>query len=163
MIIMNVKLLKLLSKNARYTVEDLATMTGCSEEEIKKDLAELEKEGMIRGYKTVIDWERMDSAYVSAIIELKVTPKAGLGFEEVARRVMKYPEVESVYLMSGGYDLSVVVKGKTFQEVAMFVGKVLAPMHSILSTATHFVLRRYKELDVMLQEKDRDDRGSISL
>jgi DNA-binding Lrp family transcriptional regulator len=163
MIIMNVKLLKLLSKNARYTVEDLATMTGCSEEEIKKDLAELEKEGMIRGYKTVIDWERMDSAYVSAIIELKVTPKAGLGFEEVARRVMKYPEVESVYLMSGGYDLSVVVKGKTFQEVALFVAKELSTIDSVLSTSTHFVLRRYKELDVELFGEDGDDRGNFSL
>jgi DNA-binding Lrp family transcriptional regulator len=161
--IMNVKLLKLLSKNARYTVEDLATMTGCSEEEIKNDLAELEKEGMIRGYKTVIDWERMDSAYVSAIIELKVTPKAGLGFEEVARRVMKYPEVESVYLMSGGYDLSVVVKGKTFQEVALFVAKELSTIDSVLSTSTHFVLRRYKELDVELFGEDGDDRGNFSL
>jgi DNA-binding Lrp family transcriptional regulator len=160
---MNVKLLKLLSKNARYTVEDLATMTGCSEEEIKNDLAELEKEGMIRGYKTVIDWERMDSAYVSAIIELKVTPKAGLGFEEVARRVMKYPEVESVYLMSGGYDLSVVVKGKTFQEVALFVAKELSTIDSVLSTSTHFVLRRYKELDVELFGEDGDDRGNFSL
>jgi DNA-binding Lrp family transcriptional regulator len=163
MIIMNVKLLKLLSKNARYTVEDLAVMTGCSEEEIKNDLAELEKEGMIRGYKTVIDWERLDSAYVSAIIELKVTPKAGLGFEEVARRVMKYPEVESVYLMSGGYDLSVVVKGKTFQEVALFVAKELSTIDSVLSTSTHFVLRRYKELDVELFGEDGDDRGNFSL
>lgn len=160
---MNVKLLKLLSKNARYTVEDLATMIGCSEEEIKNELAELEKEGMIRGYKTVIDWERLDSAYVSAIIELKVTPKAGLGFEEVARRVMKYPEVESVYLMSGGYDLSVVVKGKTFQEVALFVAKELSTIDSVLSTSTHFVLRRYKELDVELFGEDGDDRGNFSL
>ena len=160
---MNVKLLKLLSKNARYTVEELAVMTGCNEEEIKNDLAELEKEGMIRGYKTVIDWERLDSAYVSAIIELKVTPKAGLGFEEVARRVMKYPEVESVYLMSGGYDLSVVVKGKTFQEVALFVAKELSTIDSVLSTSTHFVLRRYKELDVELFGEDGDDRGNFSL
>ncbi len=160
---MNVKLLKLLSKNARYTVEELATMIGCGEDEIKKDLTELEKEGLIRGYKTVIDWERLDSAYVSAIIELKVTPKAGLGFEEVARRVMKYPEVESVYLMSGGYDLSVVVKGKTFQEVALFVAKELSTIDSVLSTSTHFVLRRYKELDVELFGEDGDDRGNFSL
>ena len=160
---MNVKLLKLLSKNARYTVEELATMIGRGEDEIKKDLSQLEKEGLIRGYKTVIDWERLDSAYVSAIIELKVTPKAGLGFEEVARRVMKYPEVESVYLMSGGYDLSVVVKGKTFQEVALFVAKELSTIDSVLSTSTHFVLRRYKELDVELFGEDGDDRGNFSL
>lgn len=159
---MNIKLLNLLSKNARYTNEELAVLTGQSEEQIRTDMKELEKSGLIRGYKTVVDWERLDSAYVSAIIELKVTPKAGLGFEEVARRVMKYPEVENVYLMSGGYDLSVVVKGKTFQEVALFVAKELSTIDSVTSTATHFVLRRYKELDVELVGSDGDDRGAFS-
>ncbi len=110
---MNLKLLKLFKqKNSRRTNEDLAVMTGRTEEEITREIAEMEKNGTIRGYKAVIDWERLDNTYVSAIIELKVLPKAGLGFEEVAKRVMKYPEVESVYLMSGGYDLNVVVKRK---------------------------------------------------
>lgn len=160
---MNKNLLKLLSKNARYKMEDLAAMTGRTEAEVAAEIAEMEKSGVIRGYKAVIDWERMDSAYVSALIELKVTPKAGLGFEEVARKVMKYPEVETVYLMSGGYDLSVVVKGKTFQEVALFVAKELSTIDSVISTATHFVLRRYKELDVELVGSDGDDRGTYSL
>ena len=160
---MNLNLLKLLSKNARYKTEELAAMTGRTEQDVTKEIAQMEKDGLIRGYKAVVDWERMDSAYVSAIIELKVTPKAGLGFEEVARRVMKYPEVESVYLMSGGYDLSVVVKGKTFQEVALFVAKELSTIDSVLSTSTHFVLRRYKELDVELFGEDGDDRGNFSL
>lgn len=160
---MNIKLLKLLSKNARYSVQDLAVMTGMDEEAVKQEMAQMEKDGLIRGYKAVVDWERMDSSTVSAIIELKVTPKAGLGFEEVAQRVMKYPEVESVYLMSGGYDLSVVVKGKTFQEVALFVAKELSTIDSVLSTSTHFVLRRYKELDVELFGEDGDDRGNVSL
>ncbi len=160
---MNVKLLKLLSHNARYSVQDLAVMAGMSEDEVKEQIEQMEKNGLIRGYKAVVDWERMDSTTVSAIIELKVTPKAGLGFEEVARRVMKYPEVESVYLMSGGYDLSVVVKGKTFQEVALFVAKELSTIDSVLSTSTHFVLRRYKELDVELFGEDGDDRGNFSL
>jgi DNA-binding Lrp family transcriptional regulator len=160
---MNLSLLKLLSKNARTKNEDLAAMTGRSEAEVEKEIKKMEADGLIRGYKAVVDWERMDSAYVSAIIELKVTPKAGLGFEEVARRVMKYPEVESVYLMSGGYDLSVVVKGKTFQEVALFVAKELSTIDSVLSTSTHFVLRRYKELDVELFGEDGDDRGNFSL
>lgn len=160
---MNMKLLKLLNKNARYSVADLATMTGRSEEEIEKEIREMEKAGLIRGYKAVIDWERLDTANVSAIIELKVTPKMGLGFEEVAERIMKYPEVESVYLMSGGYDLSVIVKGKTFQEVAMFVAKELAHMESVISTSTHFVLRRYKELDVCLCGSTEDDRGNVQL
>ena len=160
---MNLKLLKLLSKNARYKNEDLAAMTGRTEDEVQKEIAQMENEGLIRGYKAVVDWERMDSAYVSAIIELKVTPKAGLGFEEVARRIMKYPEVESVYLMSGGYDLSVIVKGKTFQEVALFVAKELSTIDSVISTSTHFVLRRYKEMDVELVGTNGDDRGTVSL
>jgi DNA-binding Lrp family transcriptional regulator len=160
---MNLKLLKLLSKNARYRDDELATMTGREEKDIQNEIREMEDQGIIRGYKAVVDWERMDSAYVSALIELKVTPKAGLGFEEVAKKVMKYPEVESVYLMSGGFDLSVMVKGKTFQEVALFVAKELSTIDSVVSTATHFVLRRYKELDVELVNADRDDRGNFSL
>ena len=160
---MNVKLLKLLARDSRTTPDVLATMLGMSEEEVREEISHLEKEGIIRGYKGVIDWERLDSAYVSAIIELKVTPKAGLGFEDVAERIMKYPEVESVYLMSGVYDLNVVVKGKTFHEVAKFVAKELATIDSVTSTATHFVLRRYKEMDVELLGTGKDERGSYLL
>lgn len=160
---MNKKLLKLLDQNARYTVDELATMLGISEAEVTEQMTAMQKEGLIRGFKTVVDWERLDSAYVSALIELKVTPQPDAGFEEVAKRIMKFDEVETVYLMSGGYDLCVIVKGKTFQEVAMFVGKVLAPMKSVISTATHFVLRRYKELDIILCDDKSDDRGNFSL
>ena len=160
---MNVKLLKQLSKNSRVDTADLAVMLGMTEEEVKAEISEMEDAGLIRGYKAVIDWDRLDNAYVSAIIELKVTPKAGLGFEDVAAKVMRYPEVESVYLMSGGYDLSVIVKARTFQEVAMFVAKELSTLDSVTSTATHFVLRRYKELDVPLAVKDPDDRRTVSL
>ena len=161
---MNIKLLKLISKDSRISTADLATMLGISEDEVRAEIAEMEHEGVIRGYKAVIDWDRLDSAaYVSAIIELKVTPKAGLGFEDVAAKVMKYPSVESVYLMSGVYDLNVVVKGKTFQEVAQFVAKELSTIESVTSTATHFVLRRYKELDVELLGSGKDERGSYLL
>ncbi len=160
---MNTKLLKLLNKNARYTLKELADMLGAAEEKVAEDLKDLEKEGVIHGYKPIIDWEKVDSVMVSAIIELKVTPKSGLGFEEVAERVMRYDEVESVYLMSGGYDLCVLVKGKTFQQVAMFVAKELSTIDSVISTATHFVLRRYKEQDVCLYNGKNDDRGIISL
>ena len=159
---MNVKLLKLLSKNACYTVDELAVMTGLSEDEVKSEVAEMEKEGLIRGYKAVIDWERLDSAMVSAIIELKVEPQPDVGFEQIAEEVKKYAEVESVYLMSGGYDLCVIVKGKTFQEVAMFVAKQLAPMKYVVSTATHFILRRYKEMDIELIGDTKDDREKFS-
>ncbi|MBR5451800.1 MAG: Lrp/AsnC family transcriptional regulator [Clostridia bacterium] len=160
---MNIKLLKLLSQNARYDLSDLAVMAGLTEDEAKKEIAEMEKEGLIRGYKAVIDWERLDSAKVSALIELKVTPQSDFGFEALAEKIAKYGEVESVYLMSGGFDFCVMVKGKTFQEVAMFVAKKLAPMSGVVSTATHFVLRRYKELDVVLCEGTGDDRGRMSL
>ena len=125
---MNKKLLKLLEQDARYTMHDLAVMLDTSEDEIRGEIEQLKKTGVIRGFKTVIDWERLDSAYVSALIELKVTPQADNGFEEIAQQITNYPEVETVYLMSGGYDLCVIVKGKTFQQVAMFVGKVLAPL-----------------------------------
>lgn len=160
---MNIKLLKQLSKNSKTSAEDLAVMLGMSVEEVEAEIATMEKEGLIRGYKAVIDWDRLDNAYVSAIIELKVTPKAGYGFEDVATKIMKYPEVETVYLMSGVYDLNVVVKGKTLQQVANFVAKELSTLESVTSTATHFVLRRYKEMDVELLGTGKDERGSFWL
>ena len=160
---MNTKLLKLLEQNARYTNKELATMLGISEKEVADQMAAFEQEGLVRGYKAVIDWEKIDNTSVSALIELKVSPQADYGFEEIAKRVMKYPEVESVYLMSGGFDLCVMVKSKTFQQVAMFVAKELSTIDAVVSTATHFVLRRYKELDVILCDDSKDDRGSLSL
>jgi DNA-binding Lrp family transcriptional regulator len=129
--------------------------------EVESNIKELEKDGLLKGYKAVIDWEKMDGAYVSAIIELNVVPKAGLGFEEVAKKIMAFREVESVYLMSGVYDLNVVVKGKTLRDVAAFVAKELATIDSVTSTTTHFVMRRYKELDVELISTSDDDRGQI--
>ena len=160
---MRKQLLKLLNKNARVSLADLAVALGADEAAVADEIKALEAEGILRGYKAVIDWEKMDHSYVSAIIELKVTPKVGRGFEEIAERVAQYNEVESVYLMSGTYDLNVVVKAKTFQEVAMFVAKELSTIESVTSTATHFVLRRYKELDVPLAVREPDERGTISL
>ncbi len=154
-------ILKLLSKNSRYTNEEIATMLGISQSEVEDIIKQLETEGILRGYKAVIDWEKLDNAYVSAIVELNVVPKVGLGFEEVAEKVMKYKEVESVYLMSGNYDLNVIVKGKTLQDVARFVAKELATIDSVTSTTTHFVMRRYKELDVELISASTDDRGQL--
>lgn len=158
---MKYEVLKLLARNARYTNEEIATMLAIDEKTVGAIIKELEKDGLLRGYKAVIDWEKMDDAYVSAIVELNVVPKAGLGFEEVAEKIMKYPEVESVYLMSGVYDLNVVVKGKTLRDIAVFVAKELATIDSVTSTTTHFVMRRYKEMDVELISSDRDDRGQL--
>lgn len=160
---MRTELLKLLCRNARYTEEQLADMLATTPERVSDEIKALEREGYIRGYKAVIDWERIDGAYVSAIIELNVVPKADLGFEEVAERVASYDEVESVYLMSGVYDLNVVVKAKTLQDVARFVSRELATIDSVTSTTTHFVLRRYKEMDVRLLESESDDRGTFLL
>ena len=157
------KILKLLEANARMETADLAVVTDLTAEEVEKRISALEKMGVICAYKSVIDWEKVDSDSVSAIIELKVTPKAGFGFEEVAARVAKYPEVESVYLMSGAYDLNVVVKGRTFHEVSNFVSRELAMIDSVTSTGTQFVMRRYKEYNVELTGDDEDGRSNISL
>ncbi|MBQ8380671.1 MAG: Lrp/AsnC family transcriptional regulator [Clostridia bacterium] len=157
------KILKLLDMNARMETADIATVTDITEEEAAARIAALEKAGVICGYKAVVDWEKVDLDSVSAIIELKVTPKAGFGFEEVAARVAKYPEVESVYLMSGAYDLNVVVKGKTFHEVSNFVSRELATIDSVTSTGTQFVMRRYKEYKVELIGEEGDGRSKISL
>ena len=157
------KILKLLSANARMENSDIAAIVGASEKSVSERIRALEKDGVICGYKSVIDWEKVDTDSVSAIIELKVTPKAGFGFEEVAARVSQYPEVESVYLMSGAYDLYVVVKGRTFHEVSNFVSRELAMIDSVTSTGTQFVMRRYKEHNVELIKFDEDGRGTISL
>ena len=158
---MKYEILKLLARNARFTEEQIATMLDTTVAEVESSIKELEKDGLLKGYKAVIDWEKMDGAYVSAIIELNVVPKAGLGFEEVAKKIMAFREVESVYLMSGVYDLNVVVKGKTLRDVAAFVAKELATIDSVTSTTTHFVMRRYKELDVELISTEEDNRGQI--
>lgn len=158
---MKYEILKLLARNARYTAEEIATMLDTTAAEVEAAIKEMEKDGLLRGYKAVVDWEKLDGASVSAIVELNVVPKAGLGFEEVAKKIMSYPEVESVYLMSGVYDLNVVVKGKTLKDIAWFVAKELASIDSVTSTTTHFVMRRYKELDVALVSPDEDDRGQL--
>ena len=157
------KILKLLEANARMENEDIATVTDLTVEEVKQRISALEKTGIICAYKTVIDWEKVDTNSVSAIIELKVTPKAELGFEDVAARIAKYPAVESVSLMSGICDLIVVVKGKTFQEVSSFVARELATIDSVTSTATQFIMRRYKEFGVELTDEEYDERDIISL
>ena len=158
---MNTKLLKLIEKDARMSVKDMAILTGMTEDEVRSEISKMEDDGIVCGYKAVVDWSKADAAYVNAIIELKVMPTAGLGFEEVAERIAKYPEVESVSLMSGAYDLNVVVKGKTFQEIAMFVAKELAVIDSVTSTATQFVMKRYKEWGVELCTREEDERDNI--
>ena len=160
---MDKKILKLIEHDAKIEVKDIATIIGKSESAVKAEIQAMESEGIIRGYKGIIDWERLESDTVSAIIELKVTPTAGLGFEEIAARIAKYPAVESVYLMSGSCDILVTVKGRTFREVSDFLAKELALIDSVTSTATQFIMRKYKEFGVELVDNGGDERGNFSL
>ncbi len=154
------QLLRLLDRNARLSNEQLSAMLGISEEEVAQRLETLEKAGIIRGYTAVIDWDKTDRENVTAIIELHVTPKPDSGFEEIAKTIARFDEVESVSLMSGGYDLSITVNARTFRDVAMFVARRLSPLESVVSTATHFVLRRYKERNIVFLEDSEDGRGA---
>ena len=155
------KLLKLLQENARFSNERLAAMLGTTEQDVAERIEKYEKEGIIKGYQVLVNYDKLRPEHVTAIIELKVTPKRNLGFEEIARTIMMYDEVESVYLMSGGYDLSVTVSGRTFQEVAMFVARRLSTLDAVISTATHFVLRRYKDKGVLFAGEEKDERGDL--
>ena len=160
---MNAKILKLIENNARISNADIATAIGATEMEVANAIREMETSGIIRGYKTILDREKIDENAVSATIELKVVPKAERGFEEVAERISHYPEVESVSLMSGGCDLSVVVTGKTFRDVSTFVAKELATIDAVTATATQFIMKRYKDHGVLLTDEDIDDRDTVSL
>lgn len=153
------KLLNLLNENSRLTNAQLAVMLNKTEEEVASQIAAYEEAGIIRGYKTIINWEKVESYNkVTALIELRVTPKRETGFDTIAHRIMQFEEVESVYLMSGGFDLAVMVHGQSMQDIAMFVAKRLSTLESVLSTATHFVLSRYKEGDVILTTENEDRR-----
>ena len=152
------QLVQILADNARLTSQQLAAMTGSTPQEVEKRLAALQSEGVIRGYKAVVDWDKAGRDFCTARIELKVTPKSGMGFDEIASTIAQFDEVESVELMSGGYDLGLTVTGKTFKDVAMFVAQRLAPLDSVESTATHFVLKTYKQGGVMTCGDEQDER-----
>ena len=152
------QLVQILADNARLTSQQLAAMTGSTPQEVEKRLAALQSEGVIRGYKAVVDWDKAGRDSCTARIELKVTPKSGMGFDEIASTIAQFDEVESVELMSGGYDLGLTVTGKSLQDVAMFVAQRLAPLDSVVSTATHFVLRSYKQGGIMTCGQEQDER-----
>jgi DNA-binding Lrp family transcriptional regulator len=155
-------LLELLSENAQLTHAQLATMLNTTEEEVAAAVRTYEKAGVIKGYRALIDWDKAPGKSVTALIELKVTPQRETGFDEIAKRVMEFEEVESVYLMAGAYDLAVMVRGATIQEIATFVARRLSTLGSVISTATHFVLKRYKDGGVVLCDAgERDERRSM--
>jgi len=149
------EVLQLLAGDARLTAAQIAERVGRTEEEVARAIQRLEKSGVIRRYKTVIDWEKAGTERVYGFIEVRVSPERGVGFDAVAERIMQFPEVHSLYLMSGTYDLLVVVEGKGMREVAFFVAEKLAPLDHVLSTATHFVLKSYKiDGDVLVERSE---------
>lgn len=154
-------LLKLLEENARYSDAELAAMLGIGEDEVRAQIEKYEREGVIRGHKTIVDWEKTDDDLVSARIEIKVTPKRDTGFEELAEFICGFEEVQSLYLMSGGYDLAVTIVGKSFKDIANFVAYTLAPIESVQSTATHFVLCKYKDRGAPMCDFGKDERGVV--
>ena len=141
----------------------IAQMLGMEEKEVADKIEKMEKENVIVGYKTIVNWDMTDKDVVVALIELRITPQRGEGFDKVAERIYKYPQVKSLYLMSGAYDLAVTIEGKSMKEVALFVAQKLAPMDSIISTATHFVLKKYKEEGIVFEDDEKDTRQVITL
>jgi DNA-binding Lrp family transcriptional regulator len=154
------ELLKLLENDSRLTPESLALMLDKEEGDIKAMIESCERDGVILGYKTMIDWDKTDSEHVCALIELKIVPQRDRGYEHVAQKIYNYPEVESLYLMSGGYDLCVQIEGKTMKEVALFVSHKLATIDAVTSTATHFVLHKYKDKGIIYDAPEKDERGN---
>jgi DNA-binding Lrp family transcriptional regulator len=152
------QLLKILEDNARLPLEDIAAMLDKSAAEVSAMMDLARAQGLIKGYKTLVDWEKAGINRVEAVIELHVSPKKSRGFDEIATTIASFEEVESVLLMSGGYDLQLTIKGKTFQEIALFVAKRLSPLDDVLSTATHFVLRTYKKEGKLYQAEEIDER-----
>ncbi|MBQ8928455.1 MAG: Lrp/AsnC family transcriptional regulator [Oscillospiraceae bacterium] len=152
-------LLNLLKENARLSNAQLADMLGLTEAEVARQIADLEKKGVIRGYTAILNDELAGDNEVEALIELRVTPKHDTGFDDVAKTIMLYDEVESVSLMSGKYDLALTVKGRSLKEVAMFVSQRLSAMEGVLATATSFVLKRYKDKNILIEEEEKDERS----
>ena len=152
------KILRAIAKDSKIASAELAIRLGCREEELITAIAEMEAAKVICGYPTLIDWDKVSDEKVTALIELKVTPQRGQGFDKIAERIYKFDEVESVYLMSGGFDLTVIIRGKSMKEVSRFVFEKLAPMESIQSTATHFVLKKYKDQGLVMQFESDDER-----
>ena len=155
---MREKILAIIEKNSRIDLKDLAALLGESEAAVANEIADMEKENIICGYHTMINWDNTGNEKVIALIEVKVTPQRGMGFDKIAERIYQYDEVESVYLMSGAFDLTVIIKGRTMREVARFVSEQLAPMENVLSTGTHFILKKYKDNSVEFDPADSDKR-----
>ena len=156
------EILNHIEKNARVDLKEFAVMLGVEETDILNELISMEKENIIFGYHTFINWEKVGVEKVTAMIEVRVTPQRGMGFDKVAARIYNYPEVDSVYLISGGYDFMVILDGKTIREISEFVSDKLSPLESVLSTRTNFILKKYKDHGLVMLESKRDERILMS-
>ena len=157
------RILDILENNADLTPAEIAVMINSTEQEVAEAITKYKEEGIILGKKTVINWQKTDKEFVTAIIELRVSPQFGKGFDEIAERLYQYDNVKDVFLMSGAYDLSLTVEGRTLTDVALFVSEKLAPMEQVISTATHSVLRRYKHDGILMTKQKKDDRRVMIL
>ncbi|MDK2821369.1 MAG: hypothetical protein PWP31_1334 [Clostridia bacterium] len=155
---MRKKILKLLEKNAKLTAKEIAVMLALPVDRVTKEIADMEQEKIILRYQTLINWERTDEQKVSALIDVKVTPQQDVGFDDIANRIYRYDEVTSVFLISGAYDLSVLVEGKSLKEVASFVSQKLSTLEHVQSTRTHFILKKYKQDGVIFEDREADRR-----
>ena len=156
-------ILKILEKDARTSVDQIATMTGSTPKKVAAEIKRAEKDRTILKYKTIVNWDKIDNGGVSALIEVKVTPQRDTGYDSIAERIYRFPQARTVYLVSGTYDLLILVTGKTMQEVADFVAQKLAPVEGVQSTITHFLLKRYKEDGETLTEKEEVKRQQVVL
>lgn len=155
-------ILAVLEKNSKIDVADLAALLGESEVNVANEIADMEAEHIICGYHTLINWDKTSEEKVTALIEIKVTPQRGQGFDAIAERIYNYSEVHALYLMSGGFDFTVIIEEKTMKEVALFVANKLAPLDSVLSTSTHFVLKKYKDHGTILEAPEKEERMLIT-
>ena len=160
---MREKILNYIETNSRIDIHDLAIMMGTDETTIMNELEEMEQTHIICGYHTLINWEKAGIEKVTAMIEVRVTPQRGMGFDKVAERIYNYPEVNSVYLISGGFDFMVTLEGRTLREVSEFVSDKLSPLDSVLSTKTNFILKKYKDHGTIMAEQRKDERELVSL
>lgn len=157
------ELLEILEKNSKFSDEQIALMVNRPVEEVSKAIKKLEEEHVIAGYNTMVNWEKTSKETVTALIEVRVTPQRGEGFDKIAERIYRYPEVKACYLMSGGFDLTVIIEAKTLKEAALFVSEKLALLDYVVSTSTHFVLKKYKDNGIVFEEKAEDDREVVVL
>ncbi len=159
---MREKILSVIEQNARIDIKELAVILGMEEIDVANELKAMEEEGVICGYHTMIDWEKTAVESVTALIEVRCTLQRGQGFDRIAERIYKYPEVRSVYLISGGYDLLVTLEGRSIREVSSFVSDKLSTMENVLSTATHFILKKYKDHGTIMAAPGEDERQVIT-